>query len=95
MEQYINIKEIMKLPIYEREEAAEKAIKGVVGKFDIKWTDYLTHKEIIKVINNGGKLEDIYEAVEAAKKLWKFKHYVIAPTVTAIVFCALIALWIF
>lgn len=93
MKYFIKIDKIMELPVYKREKEAERLIKAILGKFDIKWTDYLTHKEIIKIINNGGELKDVEKAVKAAKKFWKIKHYVIMPTIAAIVFGSLIALW--
>lgn len=93
MKYFIKIDKIMELPVYKREKEAERVIKAVLGKFDIKWTDYLTHKEIIKIINNGGELKDIEKAVKAAKKFWKIKNYIIIPTIATIVFGSLIALW--
>lgn len=85
----------MKLPVYKREKEAERVIKETIGKFDIKWTDYLTHKEIIKIINNGGELKDIENAVKAAKKFWKIKNYIILPAIAAIILGSFIALWVF
>lgn len=93
MKYFIKIDKIMELPVYKREKEAERVIKAVLGKFDIKWTDYLTHKEIIKIINNGGELKDVEKAVKAAKKFRKIKNYIIIPTITAIVYGSLITLW--
>lgn len=94
MKYFIKIDEIMKLPVNKREEEAERVIKEVLGEFDARWTDYLTHKDIIKIINNGGELKDVEKAVKAAEKSWKIKHYVIAPVITAIIFGSLIVLCI-
>lgn len=94
MKYFIKIDVIMKLPVNKREKEAERVIKEVLGEFDARWTDYLTHKEIIKIINNGGELKDVEKAVKAAEKSWKIKHYIIAPVITAIIFGPLIVLCI-
>lgn len=94
MKYFIKIDKIMELPVYKREKEAERIIKSILGKFDIKWTDYLTHKEIIKIINNGGELKDVEKAVKAAKKFWKIKNYIIIPAIATIVFGSFITLWI-
>ena len=84
----------MKLPVNKREKEAERVIKEVLGEFDDRWTDYLTHKDIIKIINNGGELKDVKKVVKAAEKSWKIKHYIVMPTITVIIFGSLIVLCI-
>lgn len=95
MKYFIKIDEIMKLPVTKRAEEAERVIEEVLGEFDAEWTEYLTYKEIIKIINNGGKLKDVENAVKAAKKFEKIK-YVIISTIVAVIFIVLpIALYLF
>ena len=85
----------MKLPVTERAQEAERVIEEVLGEFNTEWTDYLTLKEIIKIINNGGKLKDVENAVKAAKKFEKIKHVIIS-LIVAVVFIVLpIAFYVF